>query len=942
MINLKTTSLKFLLFCAAFLPSLSKAQVSTDCINSQSVCASTYTQPNSSGSFGTQELNGTNAGCLTVEHYSAWYVINVSSAGNLIFTITPNTPTDYDFALWDVTGVGCQAIYNGLAPIRCNYAALGASPPNGATGLNTTAAAPSYGAGGPSFSSSLPVVPGQTLVLLVDNFATNAVGYTLDFGGSTASILDTIKPKFAAANSQCSFVSDKITVTMSEPVTCSSIAADGSDFYITPTVSGVSGASGVSCSGSGTFTSKLTVQFPAVLPPGTYWLHSKQGTDGNTLFDNCGNQQLVGDSIQFVMNAAIPPRFNRLDTPACNMATIVFTRGVKCTTVAADGSDFTISGPSNVNVVSAVTISCDTTGLTDTVQLAFDRSIFVPGLYTLHAKVGSDGNSITDTCGLAVDNTINWYVSDRGYVSANATPSIICNPGYVNLGATATIDAPRATLNCGAFNTTCTNPSAPKKVGAANANIDPANSPFYGSYDDARTQMVYTAAELKAAGLKSGTISQLDFYIAANYSTAPYNNLTVKMGCTSLSDFSNQATYVPGMSVVYNPKTTAMVASNNYLTLPLDITYDWDGTSNIIVEVCYDNSSSTGNDAVEYNVKPNSVLHTHNDGVHGCSMTTPSIYTHRPTIRFTECLPPPRPQEYVWTPSTFVGDTASANTIAYVPSTTVYQIQIMDSNFCYRRDTASVLVSVRHPKLTGPATDTAICTGDHFTFHSSGGVTYNWYPAAGLSCTNCSDPVASPTTTTTYHVAIFDQYGCGDTLSRTIIVHPLPVITLSPDTTIIFGQQTQLYANVPGGLYYLWDPVTGLSDANIPNPIASPEVTTKYGLYVIDTNQCRNTDTIKVTVRTDVPVSVPNAFTPNGDGRNDFFSIKNLSIQRVIEFRVFNRWGQEVFDGNDNKAGWDGTYKGAAQETGVYNYIIRIASPDGKVDVYKGDVTLIR
>ena len=87
---------------------------------------------------------------------------------------------------------------------------------------------------------------------------------------------------------------------------------------------------------------------------------------------------------------------------------------------------------------------------------------------------------------------------------------------------------------------------------------------------------------------------------------------------------------------------------------------------------------------------------------------------------------------------------------------------------------------------------------------------------------------------------------------------------------------------------------------------------------------------------------VPTAFTPNGDGRNDVFRVANLSFQKLIEFRVFNRWGQEVYSTTDNNGGWDGTWKGVAQDMGIYTYIIRVAFPDGTVSTYKGDVTLIR
>lgn len=91
-------------------------------------------------------------------------------------------------------------------------------------------------------------------------------------------------------------------------------------------------------------------------------------------------------------------------------------------------------------------------------------------------------------------------------------------------------------------------------------------------------------------------------------------------------------------------------------------------------------------------------------------------------------------------------------------------------------------------------------------------------------------------------------------------------------------------------------------------------------------------------------LKIPNAFTPNGDGLNDVFKIVNVSNERVVDFRVFNRWGTIVYRSTDGDAahGWDGNYKGQAQQTGVYGYLIRIAYPDGNIETYKGTVTLLR
>lgn len=87
---------------------------------------------------------------------------------------------------------------------------------------------------------------------------------------------------------------------------------------------------------------------------------------------------------------------------------------------------------------------------------------------------------------------------------------------------------------------------------------------------------------------------------------------------------------------------------------------------------------------------------------------------------------------------------------------------------------------------------------------------------------------------------------------------------------------------------------------------------------------------------------IPNAFTPNGDGLHDYFKIANITNEKLIDFKVFNRWGTIMFRTTDPLEGWDGTNKGQAQPMGVYGYVIRIGYADGNVDTYKGTVTLLR
>src|SRR5690606_31018774 len=103
---------------------------------------------------------------------------------------------------------------------------------------------------------------------------------------------------------------------------------------------------------------------------------------------------------------------------------------------------------------------------------------------------------------------------------------------------------------------------------------------------------------------------------------------------------------------------------------------------------------------------------------------------------------------------------------------------------------------------------------------------YTWSPAAGLSCTNCANPTANPTTTTTYTVIGTNGSSCKDTATVTVTVNPLPTVSAGADKTICVGFGTSLLAT--GATTYSWTPTTGLSFANIPNPTATPITTTVY------------------------------------------------------------------------------------------------------------------
>jgi len=182
---------------------------------------------------------------------------------------------------------------------------------------------------------------------------------------------------------------------------------------------------------------------------------------------------------------------------------------------------------------------------------------------------------------------------------------------------------------------------------------------------------------------------------------------------------------------------------------------------------------------------------------------------------------------------------------------------------------------------------------------------------------------------------------CDTTLALAIDEFPKPTLSLSPtDTTIFYGDTIQL--QVSGAYIYTWSPTAQLDTATKANPMAWPRKPTRYTVVGINQYGCRDEDYINVDINYSMPEFVPNAFSPNGDGNNDVFRLSGITHHKLSVFKIFNRYGQEIYNGTDPQQGWDGTHNGKPCDIGTYHYLIGITYPDGKTKTLKGDLTLIR
>jgi gliding motility-associated-like protein len=204
--------------------------------------------------------------------------------------------------------------------------------------------------------------------------------------------------------------------------------------------------------------------------------------------------------------------------------------------------------------------------------------------------------------------------------------------------------------------------------------------------------------------------------------------------------------------------------------------------------------------------------------------------------------------------------------------------------------------------------------------------------------------LANPSVTTTYTLQVTDAGGC-ETIADdvTVIVHPLPLANAGPDDTIAKGAVIQLTGT--GGVQYFWTPIEGLSNANLFNPIASPDSSTTYVLTVTDLFGCVNTDTVNIFVYGfEKPYWLPTAFSPNGDGHNDVLYVRGTKFL-TFEFSIYNRYGELIFVSKDINKGWDGNSQFTNDEMPSDAYVYKlngILVEDGSAINAKGLVNLVR
>ncbi|MCB9188075.1 MAG: gliding motility-associated C-terminal domain-containing protein [Flavobacteriales bacterium] len=520
-----------------------------------------------------------------------------------------------------------------------------------------------------------------------------------------------------------------------------------------------------------------------------------------------------------------------------------------------------------------------------------------PGNYTYAVEIVSqDGCVKNDT----IDITVASAYAPDVTVTTNLTNIMCGDTIFFNTDLGGGVPA-----SCGPSATTaCSAPSSTIDVGTATgANTTTTfPAPFGHWYRNARHQFLFTAAELQAAGFVGGKITEIAWQVTAINGQTTYPGYKVYMGCTGTSSLT---TWETGLTQVMNSQNVTI--STGWNTLALTTAYEWDGISNLVVEVCYDLVSSvsyTQNSITPWTTTTfTSSLYYRSDSQVACGTTSaPSTSTNRPVTRFTTCPTIPDPNNYTFEWTSTVGGTqittpSSQNPYALPMETQDIQLVVTDLNGgCTDTVVTHIDVLCDTCQAPIPTLTNITCFGgaDGEILAAPFGINGPPFDLELLNPTTLAVLESAPGVMTTYNftgltagsymVRSYDTTGCWADTIVTLTQPPIMALSTSQDTIVCIGGTATMSASATGGnsssYSYIWSGLAGTT--SVQN--ASPSAVTTYDVYALDPFGC-SSDTLGITVNMYPPIlTTPSApdtvcpgfggtvgVTPNG-GFGAFFS----------------------------------------------------------------------
>jgi PKD repeat protein len=454
--------------------------------------------------------------------------------------------------------------------------------------------------------------------------------------------------------------------------------------------------------------------------------------------------------------------------------------------------------------------------------------------------------------------------------SASASPTTICSGNSSTLnasGGTSYSWAPATGLSCSTCSSTSASPGSSTtytvfvtNVNGCSANttvsltVNPTPTPTVtanpstvcaGSTSALTATGGSTYSWSPATGLSSTTIANPN---ATPTATTTYTVVvTSGAGCSATSNVTVTVNPLPVASA--GPDQSYCQNGSTTLNASGGVSYSWVPATNLGCSFC---QSTTANPT---STTSYTVFVT---GANGCTNSDTVVVTvnslsltavaANPTIctGSSTNLVASAGTTWSWVPATGLSCTSCQTTTATPTATTTYTVFGTDANGCTASATVTVTVNTV-PSPVATANPSAICMGSSSALNVTGGTTFSWTPATGLSSTTLSNPTATPSATTTYTVVATDPGGCTNSTTVTVTVNPVPTATASASpSTMCAGGSSQFTAG--GGVSYSWSPATGLSNTTSSNPTAFPTVTTTYTVTVTDANGCTNSTALTLTI----------------------------------------------------------------------------------------------
>jgi gliding motility-associated-like protein len=294
----------------------------------------------------------------------------------------------------------------------------------------------------------------------------------------------------------------------------------------------------------------------------------------------------------------------------------------------------------------------------------------------------------------------------------------------------------------------------------------------------------------------------------------------------------------------------------------------------------------------------------------------------------------------------YVWNTGSAERIITLQKSGQYSVRVTSNKGCTGSDTVNVVLTNK-PIIKTNSTDQCI-TNNLFSFQvDDSGVSsdnlYEW---------DLGDSTFLKGRSVLHEYRVPGKYqakligisaiGCKDTSVVPVNVRAEVASVRYETKKIIYNQSESLEARLFPEATYSWSPRYQLSDFTSRNPVFAAAVPVDYLIFIESPAACKIVDTLSVLLFEEDDIYVPDAFTPNGDGQNDYlfpFLTNNLKLGY---FKIFNRWGNLLYATNSPKPGWDGTYNGVVQPSGTYVWIAEATYSDGKKIQKKGNLMLLK